>query len=429
MGERLTSYRQALDYLFARTTGAWRFGLERTRALLTELGEPERQLRVIHVGGTNGKGSVCATLDRVLRDRGFRVGRYTSPHLVDFRERVVIDGVCISEDDIVSFIRDWTPAVERIGATFFEATTAMAFTLLARAEVDVAIIEVGLGGRLDATNVVDPMCAVVTSIGRDHTEYLGDTLGSIAWEKAGIFKADRPAVIGERDPGVRSLLATHARTHRAAPIDVVHDAATLGGVRVGGSGTVFTLGTGETTHELRTSLIGQHQALNTLTALRTLEALPPPYRTTIAQAAPSLGRVHLAGRFDVRGRYILDVAHNADGARVFAAALAAVQPPRPRACVLSVLRDKEWPEMMAMLAPYVDTFVLTTAPTSPAHRAWDPGEAQAHAAHEGWNAIVEKDFAAALRRAESEGQVVLITGSFHTVGDAMACLHLSPHGD
>src|SRR6185503_5398435 len=138
--------------------------------------------------------------------RGRRVGKYTSPHLVDFRERMVVDRVPIDADDVVEFVERWTPLVEQIGATFFEATTAMAFDAFARAKVDVALIEVGLGGRLDSTNVVDPLSAGVTSIGWDHMEYLGHTLDAIALEKAGIFKRDRPAVIGEVSPEIREVL-------------------------------------------------------------------------------------------------------------------------------------------------------------------------------------------------------------------------------
>jgi len=216
--QRLTGYQAALDYLFARTTGKWRFGLQRVEALLALLGDPHRGLTCFHVGGTNGKGSVCATLEAVLRARGLKVAKYTSPHLVDFRERFLVNGVPLEEGDVVEFIDRWTPEIERLGVTFFEATTAMAFELFARAGVDVAVIEVGLGGRLDASNVVHPLAAGVTSIGLDHTEYLGDTVEEIAFEKAGIFKRGVPAIIGERDARIAGLLEGHARTARAAPV-------------------------------------------------------------------------------------------------------------------------------------------------------------------------------------------------------------------
>ena len=206
MGIVLSDYRRALEYLFARTTGESRLGLERTTALLRELGDPHRRFTTFHIAGTNGKGSVAATLDALLRREGRAVGRYTSPHLVDFRERMLIDGQPIASDAIVEFIERWTPSIERIGATFFEATTAMAFELFAAAGADDVVVETGLGGRLDATNVVEPLVAGVTMIGIDHTEFLGTTVESIAREKAGIFKRGAGAVIGEPDPAIASLL-------------------------------------------------------------------------------------------------------------------------------------------------------------------------------------------------------------------------------
>ncbi len=216
MDHGLSAYQDALAYLFVRTTGQWRFGLDRTRALLGVLGNPHRDLRIVHVGGTNGKGSVCATVERVLRDRGFRVAKYTSPHLVDFRERMTVDGIAVPEQFIVDFIERWTPTIERLGATFFEATTAMALAWFAECSPDVAVVEVGLGGRLDATNVVDPLQAIVTNVGIDHTEYLGETREEIAREKAGIFKPGRPAVIGEPRPCDRRSPRGRSRECRRA---------------------------------------------------------------------------------------------------------------------------------------------------------------------------------------------------------------------
>ncbi|MFM8781910.1 MAG: bifunctional folylpolyglutamate synthase/dihydrofolate synthase, partial [Gemmatimonadota bacterium] len=215
------AYRAALDALFARTTGQWKLGLERVEGFLHELGDPHQRLPIIHIAGTNGKGSVCASLETVLRRQGFRVGTYTSPHLVDFRERFRIDGAPIDEAPIFDFLERWTPRVETLGVTFFEATTAMGFQLFADAQVDIAVIETGLGGRLDATNVVRPLVAGVTSIGFDHMEWLGETLPQIAREKAGIFKAGVPAIVGELDLAVRRVLAEEAARRGAAPVRIV----------------------------------------------------------------------------------------------------------------------------------------------------------------------------------------------------------------
>ncbi len=429
-----SAYREALDYLFVRTTGKWRLGLERMERLLDAIGRPHADLRAFHVGGTNGKGSVCATLDALLRGRpeGWHVGVYSSPHLVDFRERIRIDGVPITEEAVVDWIARRAELVERGHATFFEATTAMAFEWFAEAGVDVAIIEVGLGGRLDATNVVRPLAAGIASIGIDHVEYLGHTREAIAAEKAGIFKAGRSAVIGERDHTIAMLLARLAHDAGASPVRLVTEEYVTSDVRVGGSpsdgrgGTSFTL-TGSTgTARLWTPLAGTHQAANTALALAMLDSAGAPYALPLGDAAAALERVRLPGRFQRHGRYIFDVAHNPDGAAVLAETLRAVRPPGPVVALLTVLADKDWRGIIDRLAPEVSHLVLTTAPTAPAGREWDPATAAHYVAERGWSADVVLDFDAALARAAAEGATVLITGSFHTVGDAMARLQLSP---
>ncbi|MEO6878219.1 MAG: Mur ligase family protein, partial [Gemmatimonadaceae bacterium] len=219
--DSLAGYQDALSYLFARTTGGFKFGLERTARLLDALDNPQRTYPIIHVAGTNGKGSSVATMSALLAAKGLRVATYTSPHLVDFRERIIAAGVPISGDEVVDYIKRVMPVVNDIEASFFEATTAMAFEYFARSNIDVAIVEAGLGGRLDSTNVVTPLVAGVTSIGLDHTEYLGTTLEEIAGEKAGIFKPGVPAVIGERDHRIRGLLAAKARAAGASSVRIV----------------------------------------------------------------------------------------------------------------------------------------------------------------------------------------------------------------
>ena len=426
LSDHTRDYRAALDYLFARTTGKSKLGLERTAALLRELGDPHEHLRSLHVAGTNGKGSVCATLDTVLRSKGLKVGKYTSPHLVDFRERFLVNGRPVDEDYVVEFIERWTPTVERIGATFFEATTAMAFDLFARESVDAAVIETGLGGRLDSTNVVRPLAAGVTSIGIDHVEYLGETREEIAAEKAGIFKRGVPAVIGEPDDAIRRLLATLASAHGASSVlDVLNDASP-DDVTVIPEGTTFTLTVAGERGHLTTGLAGAHQASNAALALLMLNAAGGPFATTLSEARHALPSVRLPGRFHRVGPYIFDVAHNPDGAGVFAATIRAVLPPRPVAVVLCVLADKDWRGVMRALSGVVDIFVLTDAPTAPSSRAWDRDLATEYARDCGWPAISLGDFDRALEHATTAAKTVLVTGSFHTVGDAMARLNVDP---
>ncbi|MGH7717939.1 MAG: bifunctional folylpolyglutamate synthase/dihydrofolate synthase [Gemmatimonadaceae bacterium] len=422
----LITYRAAVDALFARTSGGWKLGLDTTRALLASLRDPHEQFPSVHVGGTNGKGSTVATLDTLLRAEGFRVGRYMSPHLVDFRERIVVDGEPIGEEDVTDFADRWMPDVERLGATFFEATTAMAFHWFAREAVDVAVVEVGLGGRLDATNVIRPVVAGVTSIGLDHEQYLGSTIQEIAREKAGIFKSGVPVVVGGPEPVAAGLLLEHAREAGAPRVELVRERLVESRIAVSAAGTRFAWRCAERSVELQTPLVGRHQAWNTAAALAMLELAGPPYSRAVGPANEHLAGVHLPGRFDRRGDVIFDVAHNPAGVSVLAQTLADVAPSRPIAALFAVLRDKDWRAMIEIIAPHVDHFVLTTPPSAPADRAWSLEEATAFARARGWSAVALADFDEAIARAREGAETTLVIGSFHTVGDAMQRLQVSP---
>jgi dihydrofolate synthase/folylpolyglutamate synthase len=422
----LSDYLAALDFLFARTTGVFRFGLERTRSLLAELGDPHLSYPVLHLAGTNGKGSSVATAEALLRARGLRVARYTSPHLVDFRERIVVAGIAIPEQEVVDFIERFTPSVERIGASFFEATTAMAFLHFAKAGTDIALVETGLGGRLDSTNVVEPLAAGVTSIGFDHMEYLGPTLLDIAGEKAGIFKQGSAAVIGELDPGIRQFLAASARRSGASVVRVTAEEMQISDVTVSVTGTRFHLRALGEERVIETPLVGSHQAANFAFTIGLLDAAGDPYRVSLAEAAESVRSVRLPGRFQRVERWIFDVAHNADGARTLAASLRSVAHDLPVTAVLCILADKDWRAMLDELSTVVDRFILTAAPTAPASRAWPLSEVIEYAARRGLQASSIADFDAALAEARGTEGTIVVTGSFHTVGDAMARLQVSP---
>ncbi|MCC6319403.1 MAG: bifunctional folylpolyglutamate synthase/dihydrofolate synthase [Gemmatimonadaceae bacterium] len=429
MGDELTGYRRALDALFARTTGVSKFGLERTEAFLRILGNPHLMLRVIHVAGTNGKGSVCATLDAMLRAQGLKVGRYTSPHLVDFRERFLVNGAPIDADYVMRFLERWTPTVEELGVTFFEATTAMAFAWFARRDVDIAIVETGLGGRLDATNVVRPLVSTVTGIGFDHVEILGRTREAIAGEKAGIFKARSAAVIGESDAAIASVLAGHARARGATPIVDAWRAMPPHDVVPSARGTTFRLATETGKRQVHTPLAGAHQASNTTVALLTLREAGAAYWPGWDAAIRSLEAVRLPGRFHQVGRWIFDVAHNPDGARVLVRTLREVAPPSPITAVVCVLADKDWRGVLEALAEHVSHLVLTNAPTAPSSRAWNLDDVATFAGTLGVQVTRAPEFEEALAIGERSGGTALVTGSFHTVGDAMARLHVSPLAD
>lgn len=426
MDVALSDYHAALDYLFARTTGTFKFGVERTRALLAEMGDPHLAIPTLHIAGTNGKGSSVASAEALLAAKGLRVARYTSPHLVDFRERIVVAGIPISAGEVTEFVERWTPVVERLEASFFEATTAMAFQHFARSRVDVALIETGLGGRLDSTNVVTPLAAGVTSIGYDHMEYLGPTLDAIAREKAGIFKSGVPAVIGESSADVSGWLADAARDTHAGPIRIVADEMRIDDVEVTGTGTQFTLHALGDRARIRTPLLGRHQASNFAFALALLDAAGPPFATTLSEAASAASAIRLPGRFQRVGRWIFDVAHNADGARTLATTLASVEGAARLTALVCVLGDKDWRAMLSALQPVVQRFVLTDAPSAPATRRWPLGEAASFVESIGSEVSAVPVFEEALALASSHEGSTLVTGSFHTVGDAMARLQVSP---
>ena len=422
MDDHLTPYGAAIQALFARTTGSIKPGLERTEALLAKVGSPQRKLSAIHVAGTNGKGSVVATCEALLRARGLVVGRYTSPHLVDFRERVTVNGQPIFEEEVLEFLERWIPTAEEMGATFFEVTTALAFDWLAKREVDLAVIETGLGGRLDSTNVLTPRVATVTSIGLDHMDLLGDTLEAIAKEKAGIFKAGIPAVIGEPAPAIRELLAKCAKEAVATPVVILEDAYAISDVQVSASGTSFKLNG----QAMTTPLLGVHQARNTATAIATLAAIGKEYLPPPGEISKALAGVFLPGRFERRGKVIFDVAHNPDGARTVAETIRAINPPSPRTALVAVLSDKDWRGIIRELASAVDRFLFTNAPSALAERRWDAAEARSFARAQGFEADLEPDMDAALALGQERSETLLITGSFHTVGDAMSRLQVSP---
>jgi dihydrofolate synthase/folylpolyglutamate synthase len=415
-----------LAALYARTAGGVRLGLERTRALLAEAGNPQLRFRSYHVAGTNGKGSVVATLAALLRANGMRVGVYTSPHLVDFRERIVVDAEPIPEDRVIEFAERWLPVCDRIGATFFEATTALAFSHFADSGVDIAVVETGLGGRLDSTNVLMPSVATVTSVALDHTDLLGGSLEQVAAEKAGIFKAGIPAVIGERNVALSELLARHARDAGASAIYQIVADWSVEDVAISLSGTCFTLARAdaETRGRFRTPLIGAHQAFNTATAFAALHAANElPAMDEIASALASVG---LAGRFQIHDQYVFDVAHNPSAAAALAETLSGVALPRPINALLAVLGDKDWRGVMSALSSVVDQWICTIAPSAPVERLWNPEAAATFAQGIGARAEAIADFDAALAAARLRIGTVLITGSFHTVGDAMSRLQVNP---
>jgi dihydrofolate synthase/folylpolyglutamate synthase len=378
-----------LDYLYSLEQFGIKFGLDNITALMTALGNPERAFRSIHVAGTNGKGSVTAMLDAALRAAGHRTARYTSPHLIDLSERFVIDGEPIDRTAMRAAIAHVRHASARLQAdgtlraqpTFFEVTTAAAFEMFRRARVSVAVCEVGLGGRLDATNVLRPMVSAITSIDLDHQQYLGDTLAAIAFEKAGIIKPGVPVVIGDIAEPARTVIEQVARERRAVVIRA-HDGVELDHIRLGVDDVEMHLATERCDYgQVRVSLAGGHQVGNAVVAVRILEAVTasgvavPPDNVRAGFAAVRWpGRLERMRLGDGR-ELLLDAAHNPAGAAALASYLETEtaagaeshrrRQPEPgenrRPLVFAAMRDKDSAEMLRILSPAVSAIVLTRA--------------------------------------------------------------------
>ncbi len=344
------------------------------------------------------------------------MGLYTSPHVVRFRERIRVGGIPISEAAVAMWTARLRPLIEELGATFFEATTAMAFADFAARGAEIAVVEVGLGGRLDSTNVLRPLVGVVTKIEMDHVKYLGDTLELIAGEKAGIAKPGAPLIIGETRPDIVQVLCARGQQYVEAlePGAVLDVARCAGYRRVGGPAAPGGSAPAAKRCGGSSGIWPRCRSPGVRTRQRCGAGLP-------THSSP--------GASTCRGHFLFDVAHNPDGVRTLVAALGSVSRPRPVHALVSILGDKDWPAMLETLDAAVDQGVLTVAPTA-AGRGWSLDAlsewlgSRAGSLRGRWS--IEPDFAAALRQAQHGAGTLLITGSFHTVGDAMALLGLEP---
>lgn len=334
------------------------FTLDRVALALKNLGDPHRRFRAIHVAGTNGKGSVAAMLHTIFSAAGYRVGLYTSPHLVSFTERIRAGMETISEEDVVALAREIRSAatVRGIDLTFFEFVTVMAFLHFARCGIDLAIVEVGLGGRLDATNVLDPEVAIVTSIGLDHQEFLGATLASVAREKAGIIKPGRPVIVGNVPPEAQEVLGEVAAARHALMYRSGRDFS------VSGTTPFRFIGMGHDVADLRPALRGSYQRDNAATAIAAVLQLQRTYPVAIEAIRLGLEAVRWPGRLDVVQEsplVVLDGAHNLDGIAALAAELPAIVGGRAVHLLFGVMRDKQWRPMVEAIAPCVSSATLT----------------------------------------------------------------------
>jgi dihydrofolate synthase/folylpolyglutamate synthase len=359
------TYSSAVTYLYRLQKHGIKLGLTTMMELMVRLGMPHTRFRALHIAGTNGKGSTAAMAAAVLQAAGYRVGLYTSPHLVEFRERIRVNGAMIDESQVAQLTEQLQSLCgEELSPTFFEYTTAMAFQHFADSGIDVAVVEVGLGGRFDATNVVTPMASSVTTIAFDHQEYLGNTLSSIAFEKAGIIKPGVPVVVGRLEDEAWRTIEQVAKERQAPLFRLGEDFLTEGEI----SGQFFYRGLAAQHDRLHCVLDGRHQLDNAACALALLEAAAPSGIAVTAEAVRAgLGLVDWAGRLEVTDRrptVLLDGAHNPAAATALADYLLCsdrFRHSRPVVLVLGMMRDKNHRGFIAPLRDLVDEVVLTQA--------------------------------------------------------------------
>jgi len=409
-----------------------KFGLRNTRTLLRVLGNPHKKFQSIHIAGTNGKGSTSAFIASILQEAGYRTGLYTSPHLKRFTERIRINGKELSTRRLVAYAALLRPTIEKVHATFFEATTAIAFKYFADEGVDIAVVETGLGGRLDSTNVLRPLASVITSIGLDHMDILGSSIQKIAREKGGIIKPGRPVISTVDRSGAKKVLKRIARERGsqylpASKVMTIHfnpDGAPTGLRFAGGFLNGVSASPG---------LQGKHQVRNVQAAVATV---------TVLQRAGSLKRINakhvvrgleavrentgIRGRYELvegrKGRIIMDVAHNPDGIRALVD-LIKTRREFPFLIVFGVMRDKNYSRMLQLLRQ-ISRRMIAVAPHG--DRALPVDDLMRAAKLRGFrstasNSVIE---GVALARAMAKGRIVLIGGSHYVVAEALDGLGL-----
>jgi dihydrofolate synthase/folylpolyglutamate synthase len=429
------TYAEAIQFLYGLRLFGAKFGLENTFKLAALAGNPQDRLRFIHVAGTNGKGSTCAMLESIYRAAGLRAGLFTSPHLVSFRERIQIDRKLIPKAEVVRLVEELQPLLKQFPAdhhpTFFEVITVMALKFFAEQKCDLVIWETGLGGRLDATNIVTPLATVITNIQFDHQQWLGDTLEKIAAEKAGIIKPGVPVITAAEEPEVLAVIEKAVREKNAPLVNVNSAKKKLA--------ALFR-------HAATLPLPGEHQLINAALALATIEMMQSEIPVSVAAIRIGLKTVNWPGRLQLVSlpngrRILLDGAHNVAGAKALREAIMGTPSTAPANCersisraklvlgapitlILGVLQDKDWRHIGETLAPLAAR--IFTVPVA-SERTGDARELAAAccAANPAAEIAACDSLSAALEQTASD-RFVVVTGSLYLVGEALELLDLSP---
>lgn len=429
----IMTYQETLDYLFTQLPvfqhqgqSAYKPGLDTARRLSALFGNPHRGLRCIHIAGTNGKGSTAHTIAAVLQHAGYRTGLFTSPHLVDFRERIRIDGRMIGRDEVIDFTERWINSGSELRPSFFELTTIMAFEWFARNKVDVAVIETGLGGRLDTTNIIMPDLSVITNISLDHTALLGDTLAAIAFEKAGIIKEGVPVVIGEARGDVRDVFVCRA-AEMSAPVEFAEDNRQYADARLCDDGWHYT----ETVFgDIRGELSGDCQQLNAATVLCALRCLHRlGYNFTDEDVAH--GFAHVTSDTGLMGRWmklgdspltVCDTGHNIGGWQYIARRLKAYE--GTVHMIIGFVSDKDVSGILRLVKDIADAGSLKLYFTrASVERAMTARQLALLAAEQGLWGETFPDVSSAYKKALAEagkGDMIFVGGSTFVVADLLA---------
>lgn len=419
------SYPTTIDYLYGLQKFGMKFGLDNIRKLMSVFHNPQDSFRSVHVAGTNGKGSTSAMIESILRTAGIRTGLFSSPHLISFTERIRIDGEEITEKDVVALAGEVRAAAEKIGdfsPTFFEVVTTMAFLHFRKAGVEWAVIETGLGGRLDATNIIMPEAAVITRIGLDHCEFLGKTLGEIASEKAGIIKDGVPVVSAAQEAPAMQVIEKKAK-EKDSPLFTYGDSFASELTSETFEGTSFRYSGERHNRDFALPLAGRHQMINASMAVKTAEILMGKYPGMKCDIGKGLSTVRWPGRMEMVNDappVLIDGAHNPQAALALSRYLKEVALSRYKRIVLviGVMGDKDIEGILGPLLPVASEMIFA----APAYgRSARPERLAALAAAKGYSSLVAPSVADAVKKAVEiclPGDLVVVTGSFYTIGEA-----------
>ena len=426
------NYQEALGYLRNLTTFGMNLGLDRIRKLTELLGDPHKKLKVVHIGGTNGKGSTASMLSSVLAESGYKVGLFTSPHIHSYRERFRINGEMISHHEVAALITMIKPLLEKMVSegyehpTEFEVNTAMAFQYFYQENVDILVLEVGMGGEIDSTNVIDdPLLSIITNVGMDHMEYLGDTVKEIATVKSGIIKKNRPIITGSDKLDALDAIKKRSKICDS-PLYIIGEDFNYRTDAQGKKGSIFSVaGLKDSYEKIILPLLGEHQGKNLALAVCAAEMLRDMGYSKITKAAIFAGMesVVWAGRLEVfkeKPLIIIDVAHNVDGIITLKEAVKSIFPEYKVTLVIGMLADKEREKAMEIIAPIAERIVVTK-PLSPRAGNWE--ELKILAEKFSPEALLEPDIGAALELALKgmgaiQEEMIVISGSFYMVSEA-----------